>query len=58
MFVHGQADSSFDWQHHPFFLRFKTDDGVERKMLFRELCEKIGVAAETYLADVTGRAAN
>jgi len=44
LFVHGQADSSFDWDQRPFFLKFNTADRTEREAMFRELCDRIGVA--------------
>ena len=49
MYLHGKADSAFDWAHRPFFLRFHTDDRAEREALFLELCEKIGVQPDKYL---------
>ena len=48
-FLHGKAKEQFDWDHRPFFLRFNTDDRKERKAVFRELCETIGVDLEKYL---------
>lgn len=49
MFVHGKAPCAFDWDQRPFFLQFRTEDAREMEGLFRELCERIGVAAEDYL---------
>lgn len=49
MYVHGQAQSSFDWEQRPFFLRFNTSDADARATAFRELCARIGVAPEPYL---------
>jgi len=49
MFLHGKADSPFDWDQRPFFLKFNTNDSNERKQLFQELCNKIGVDARKYL---------
>lgn len=43
MFVHGKADSAFDWDQRPFFLRFNTESREERETVFKELCEKLGV---------------
>lgn len=43
MFLHGKAESAFDWEQRPFFLRFHATDPQERATVFRELCEKIGV---------------
>jgi hypothetical protein len=57
MFIHGKADSSFDWTHRPLFLRFKTEDRAERESVFRELCEKIGVDPERHLKAAGGNAA-
>jgi hypothetical protein len=57
MFIHGKADSSFDWTHRPLFLRFKTEDRAERESVFRELCEKIGVDPERHLKAARGKAA-
>ncbi|MEO7361415.1 MAG: hypothetical protein ABI120_13870 [Gemmatimonadaceae bacterium] len=37
-FVHGKADSSFDWDHRPLFLKFGSDDAAERERAFVELC--------------------
>ena len=48
-FLHGKSAAAFDWQHRPFFLRFNTNDVIDRKKVFRELCKKIGVAAEQFL---------
>jgi hypothetical protein len=43
MFIHGKAKEPFDMRQRPFFLRFNTTDRAERKAVFRELCDKIGV---------------
>ncbi|MEO7359255.1 MAG: hypothetical protein ABI120_02925 [Gemmatimonadaceae bacterium] len=37
-FVHGRAESTFDWDLRPLFLKFNTDDGAERTQAFEELC--------------------
>jgi hypothetical protein len=50
MFIHGKANSPFDWNHRPFFLRFGTTSREERKALFRELCAKVGVDPVNYLS--------
>lgn len=50
MFCHGRAESSFDWEQRPYFLRFHTEDPVEREGMFRDLCARLGVSAERYLA--------
>jgi len=57
MFIHGKAESSFDWTHRPLFLRFKTEDRAERERVFRELCEKIAVDPEPYLRAEGGKSA-
>lgn len=49
MFLHGKAESAFDWELRPFFLRFNTADRTEREAMFRELCGRIGVSPEPYL---------
>ena len=47
MYIHGKADSSFDWDQRPFFLRF-NDPAEDRRKVFQELCEKIGVDPKQY----------
>ena len=42
-YLHGKAESAFDWNHRPFFLRFHATDRAERETLFRELCSRIGI---------------
>jgi hypothetical protein len=46
-YLHGKAESSFDWAHRPFFLRFNTDDRAEREAAHRELCDHIGADANS-----------
>jgi hypothetical protein len=41
MYVHGKAESPFDWNQRPFFLRFNTQDRAERDALVVELHRKI-----------------
>ena len=48
-YLHGLSGSAFDWDHRPFFLKFNTDNLVEREVVVRELCQSIGVAVEDYL---------
>jgi hypothetical protein len=50
MFLHGKAESSFDWSQRPFFLEFNTEDRAEREAAFRKLCSKVGVEANDYVA--------
>ena len=47
MFIHGKADSPFDWKQRPFFLKFNTEEKTEREAAYRELCEKLGPRART-----------
>jgi hypothetical protein len=49
MFIHGKATEPFDWDHRPFFLRFHTTDRAEREIVFRELCQTVGVDPAKYL---------
>lgn len=49
MFLHGKAESAFDWDQRPFFLRFLTPDRKDREAAFVELCSKIGVDPSPYL---------
>lgn len=42
LFIHGQAETPFDWSQRPFLLRFNTEDRAERETVYRELCDKIG----------------
>ena len=49
MFIHGRAKNAFDWDHRPFYLRFRTEVRAERAAAFRDLCGKIGVDAGPYL---------
>lgn len=49
-YLHGKAESSFDWAHRPFFLRFNTDDRTDREAAFRELCAQIGKDADAAIA--------
>lgn len=50
-FLHGKAASAFDWDHRPFFLRFNTEDLVEREIAVHELCNSIGVDPSMYLSN-------
>jgi hypothetical protein len=49
MFIYGKAASPFDWDRRPFFLRFDTEDRVERTAAFRELCREIQIDDREYL---------
>ncbi|MEQ8936288.1 MAG: hypothetical protein RIE56_10910 [Amphiplicatus sp.] len=50
-YLHGKAESSFDWAHRPFFLRFNTDGTAEREAAFRDLCAEIGKDADAVIKD-------
>lgn len=44
LYLAGQAEEPFDWNHRPFFLRFGEDDVAERKSAYDELRRRIGEA--------------
>jgi hypothetical protein len=48
-YIFGKANEPFDMVQRPFFLRFNTEDQKERLVLFRELCEKLGINPKKYL---------
>lgn len=48
-YIFGKADSSFDWNHRPFFLRFSTGERKEREQAFIQLCNIIGVDPKKYI---------
>jgi hypothetical protein len=48
-YIYGKAKEPFDMEQRPFFLRFNTEDKVERVNVFRELCSKLGIKAENFL---------
>jgi hypothetical protein len=58
MFLHGKAESMFDWKHRPLFLKFHappispTERGELREAVFRELCQHIDVQPDPYLQRV------
>jgi hypothetical protein len=41
MFLHGKAESAFDWAHRPFFLKFNTEDRTRREELVGELRRRL-----------------
>lgn len=49
MYLHGQAETSYDMDKRLFFLTFNTQCPTARKAAFCELCGKIGVNAQRYL---------
>jgi hypothetical protein len=42
-YLYGIAESNFDWEFRPFFLRFGTEDMEERRAAFLELCQRVNV---------------
>ncbi len=42
-FLYGKSSCTFDWEYRPFFLKFNTEDLLERERAVRELCDVIGV---------------
>ena len=50
-YIYGVDETYFPWENRPFFLRFKTSNIADRKIAFKELCEKINVDYRTYLND-------
>lgn len=50
LYIYCKTDSSFDWNHRPLFLRFKTDDLKEREEAFIEICRIIEVDPKPYLS--------
>jgi hypothetical protein len=48
LFIHGKAETPFDDDKRPFFLRFATPaEDPRRREAFRELCERVGADAGT-----------
>jgi len=47
-YIYGKAETSFDWDKRAFFLKFNTEFS-DRKIIFKELCEKINVDYREYL---------
>lgn len=50
-YIYGKAETSFDFDKRPFFLKFNTSKMSDRKVVFKELCDKIGVDYRVYLKD-------
>jgi len=48
-YIYGKAETSFDWEKRAFFLKFNTNKLSDRKIIFKELCEKINVDYREYL---------
>lgn len=43
LYLGGQAEEAFDWDHRPFFLRFTDEDRKVQIEAYKELCERLGV---------------
>jgi hypothetical protein len=50
-YIYGKAETIFDEEHRDFFLKFNTSILSDRKLVFKELCEKIDVDYSEYLKD-------
>jgi hypothetical protein len=50
-YIYGKAETIFDEEHRDFFLKFNTSILSDRKLVFKELCEKIDVDYSDYLKD-------
>ena len=48
-FIFGKADTSFDWDNRPLFLKFNTDDRAEKEKAFVEFCNILGVSSKKYM---------
>jgi hypothetical protein len=48
-YIYGKATEAFDWNQRPFFLRFNTENKVERVQAFLELCKELDINSEKYL---------
>ncbi|HKU50028.1 MAG TPA: hypothetical protein VJP79_08765 [Nitrososphaera sp.] len=48
LYLYGKAESSFDWNRRPLFLRFATGNLDERRKAFVELCGIIGIDPKGY----------
>jgi hypothetical protein len=42
-FIHGKADSAFDWSMRPLFLKFNTTSSAERRVAIAELRSRLDV---------------
>jgi hypothetical protein len=50
-YIYGKAETIFDEEHRDFFLKFNTSILSDRKLVIKELCEKINVDYSEYLKD-------
>ena len=47
-YIYGKGETIFDEKNRNFFLKFNTPKLSERRLVFNELCEKIGVDCAEY----------
>lgn len=52
-YLHGQADSIFDWAQRPLFLTFHTEDQARRAEAVEALLRRLGVSSEASLNRAT-----
>ena len=50
-YIYGKDETYFPWENRSFFLKFNTSNICDRKIVFKELCEKIDVDYRIYLKD-------
>jgi hypothetical protein len=43
LYIHGKTSCRLGMEERPFWIRINTEDPVERKALFDELCQRIGI---------------
>jgi hypothetical protein len=48
-YLHGKADTPFDWEHRPLFLAFAANDAGSRLTAFEELCRHMEVDASRWV---------
>ena len=46
LYLGGQAEEAFDWNHRPFFLQFSESDRKVQIEAYNELCRRLGVVAK------------
>lgn len=49
-YIYGKAETSFDMEKRPFFLKFNTNSLSDRMIVFKELCKEINVDCREYLS--------
>jgi HEAT repeats len=47
LYLGGQAEEAFDWNHRPFFLQFSESDRKVQIEAYNELCRRLGVVPKT-----------